>query len=259
MKGVSEENNNTKISGTQKPLGRERLETNKKNKIETRAGIGCFAPWSSMGNCKEATLHSSSEMIFQLVCELHLEGGGGGVYQRRGLRFNQFSCRRWALCECWGGFGVTARECLSVSLSFLPLPSRLPLEPTRDTLFSLNPASARLHTPDPHYTHGKTHKQGEMCNEKQRWTSKTENLCVCCFILKCHATDSCIYVILAAWNADAALTWHAIPCWAVPHTHATHTHMHLVHPYWTLIRVQIKNVEMLDRVRQPTPTSCLPL
>lgn len=174
-------------------------------------------------------------MIFQLVCELRLEGEG--AYQRRGLRFNQLSCRRWALCECVEGGLASPQGNVSLSLSlFPPLPSRLPLEPTRDTLFSLNPASARLHTPDPHYTHDKTHKQGEMCNEKQRWTSRTENPCVRCFILKCHATDSCIYVTLAAWNADATLSWHAIPCCAAPHTHTRNAHMHLVHPYWTLIR-----------------------
>ncbi len=81
-------------------------------------------------------------MIFQLVCELRSEEGEcirGGVSD--------------SISSATDGGGAASPQgnvslSLSLSLSFLPLLSRLALEPTGDTLFSLNPASTELHTLD---------------------------------------------------------------------------------------------------------------
>lgn len=77
-------------------------------------------------------------------------------------------------------------------------------------------------------THDKTHKQGEMCNEKQRWTSRTENPCVRRFILKCHATDSCIYVTLKS-RRHTLMTCNTLL------RSATHTHTQCTHAFGTPI------------------------
>ncbi len=139
MTGVSEENNNTEI--------------------------WCFAPPKQHGELQRGHITFLERNDFSI--SVWTAFGRGGVYQRRGLRFNQFSYRR-------RGGSVTARECLSLalslSLSFLPLLSRLALEPTGDTLFSLNPASTELHTLDLI-----TQTSGNVF-QKQLRTSITQNL-----------------------------------------------------------------------------------
>lgn len=144
--------------------------------------IGCFVPLSNMKKCKGAMLHSSSEMIFQLVCELRSRGESsrGGVSDSISSAADRASC----VNVLGGGWRHHRGMSLSLSLS----PGRLPVEPARDTLFSLNPG---LHTPDPHHT--QTRRNAALK------TTRTLGAKLLCFIRKCHATHPyirvCVHVI----------------------------------------------------------------
>lgn len=152
----------------------------------------------SWRRAKRPLLNSSREIIFQLVCELSPRGESG----RGGVSDSISSAADWV---CWGGCGVTTGECLSLFSSLSPPPSRLPVEPTRETLFSLNPAGAGLHTPDPHHTHGNTHKLTK-CGMKtaEDLRSKTSAL----YFLRCHATHSYLCVCSCDISTQTPL-WHS--------------------------------------------------
>ncbi len=86
------------------------------SKENNNTEIWCFAPRSNMENCKGATLHSSSEMIFQLVCELRSEEGEcirGGVSDSISSATD-------------GGGAASPQGNVSLSLSLSPPPTQPP-------------------------------------------------------------------------------------------------------------------------------------